>query len=47
MDYYKTKMDSSSLHTLITDMELVLMEVTEHFKSKTDLSSITAHFFKS
>ena len=34
----------------ITDMELVLMEVTEHLETKTDLSSITTntctHFSK-
>ena len=36
------------LQKLITDMEIVLMEVTEHFETKTDLSSITTntHFFK-
>ena len=36
------------LQKMITDMELVLMEVTEHFESKTDLSSLTSntHFFK-
>ena len=36
------------LQKLITDMEIVLMEATEHFETKTDLSSITTntHFFK-
>ena len=31
------------LQKLIADMELVLMEVTEHFETKTDLSSITSN----
>ena len=39
-----TRLESAVKHlqNMITDMELVLMEVTEHFESKTDLSD--SHF---